>query len=311
VGADGLEVTTMNPSSNGHGPTVQIGVVGLGVVGGTIARVFRDAGLAVRGYDAYTGEGSAADLAGSDVVFVCVPTPTSDGGAYELDELWAAVRTTRANVAPGGVIVVKSSVPPGTVDRLTAAFPDYSFASVPEFLTADRPLETFTRPDRVVIGSRDQEVSAMLARLLRLVAPTAPILLMDPVEAELIKLSSNALLAAKVAMANDLAEVCAAFGVDWRRVQSGVGLDRRIGPDHLTVSPERGFGGACLPKDLDGLIAASRQSEYEPQLLAEVARFNWRIRARAARSHSPSAPASDPGAGAHMPRQSERRARTR
>ena len=98
---------------------------------------------------------------------------------------------------------------------------------------------------------------------MRLIAPEAPILSLTPIEAELAKLSANAMLAAKIAVANDLALVCGRFDVPWSRVQAAVGLDRRIGLDHLSVSKERGFGGACLPKDLDGLVVASRSAGYE------------------------------------------------
>ncbi len=147
---------------------------------------------------------------------------------------------------------------------------------------AARPLETFTRPDRIIIGAASDAAGSTLQELLQRVAPSAPVLRVRPIEAELIKLCSNAMLAVKVSFANELAEICERFGVAWSRVQPGVGLDRRIGPDHLLVSPERGFGGACLPKDLDGLIAASRAAGYEPSLLAEMAEFNVRIRRRGA-----------------------------
>jgi UDPglucose 6-dehydrogenase len=100
-------------------------------------------------------------------------------------------------------------------------------------------------------------------------------------EAELAKLCSNVMLASKVALANELALICERFEVAWPVVQAAVGLDRRIGPDHLTVTPERGFGGGCFPKDLDGLIAAAREAGYAPTLLKEVAAFNRRIRAEA------------------------------
>jgi UDPglucose 6-dehydrogenase len=141
-----------------------------------------------------------------------------------------------------------------------------------------RPMETFTRPDRVIIGARSSKAAESVVGLMSKVAPTAPIALLLPVEVELVKLCSNAMLAAKVTLANELAEVCVRFGVQWPRVQAGVGLDRRIGPDPLTVAPERGFGGSCLPKDLDGLIAASRQLGYEAPVLRAIADFNKAIR---------------------------------
>lgn len=259
-----------------------VGVVGLGVVGGTIAEACGAAGVAARGYDPYRGLGSPADLTGCTVVFLCVPTPRGEDGSHDLTEVWAALEDVEPSLSEGTVIAIKSTVPPGTCDALAAAFPRIGFASVPEFLVATRPMETLTRPDRVVIGTRSPQTGALIARLMARIAPAAPAVVLLPPEAELVKLCANALLAAKVTMANELAEVCARFGVAWPRVQSVVGLDRRIGPEHLGVTAERGFGGECLPKDLDGLIAASRQAGYAPPVLEEIAGFNRRIRVEAA-----------------------------
>jgi UDPglucose 6-dehydrogenase len=261
-----------------------VGVVGLGVVGGTVSRAFAQAGVRVSRYDAYKGLGRARDLQPCGVVFICVPTPIAEDGRYVLEEVWAALDTIEPHLERGTIVAMKSTVPPGTSDRLAAGYPRLAFASVPEFLLADRPMETFTRPDRVVIGARDTATTNTLAELMARVAPAAPIMFLLPTEAELVKLCSNAMLSAKVALANELFEICGRFGVEWGRVQAGVGLDRRIGPDHLTVTAERGFGGACLPKDLEGLIAAARDATYDPALLVEIAGFNRRIREEARRS---------------------------
>lgn len=254
-----------------------VGVMGLGVVGGTVATAFSDADVPTRGYDPGLGIGRPEDLSGCSVIFCCVPTPGTEDGSYDLSILWSSVTEARPHLEPETIVVVKSTVPPGTCDALAAAFPQIEFANVPEFLVAARPVETFTKPDRVVIGARTPEVAATLSGLMARVAPASPIIVLSPTESELVKLCANAMLAAKVSIANELAEVCARFGVDWSRVQAGVGLDRRIGPDHLTVTPERGFGGSCLPKDLDGLIAAARSVGYPPALLEEIAGFNRRI----------------------------------
>jgi UDPglucose 6-dehydrogenase len=260
-----------------------VGVVGLGVVGGTVARAFADAGVPVRGYDRYLEIGAAEDLAGCSVVFMCVPTPSNDGEGHDLTEVWSALREIEPHLDDGTVVATKSTVPPGTSDALAEAFPRLEFLVAPEFLVATQPMESFTHPDRIVIGARSGEAATMVADLLTRVAPTAPVVVVSPTEAELVKLCANAMLAAKVAMANELFEVCRRFGVSWSRIQGVVGLDRRIGSDHLTVTPERGFGGACLPKDLDGLIGSARRAGYAPSLLQELAAFNRRVRRNAER----------------------------
>ena len=122
------------------------------------------------------------------------------------------------------------------------------------------------------------------------VIPDAPVARVRTIEAELVKLCANAMLSAKVAMANELSEVCARYGAEWPAVQEVVGMDHRIGPSHLSVTAERGFGGACLPKDLDGLIAAARDGGYEPTLLDRIAGFNRWIRATGATQELPADP---------------------
>lgn len=258
-----------------------IGVVGLGVVGGTAEAAFRAAGVETRGYDRYRGIGTPAELAPCEVVFLCVPTPSGSDGGHDLAEVAFAVREIEPHLEPGTVIAIKSTIPPGTCKDLAARHPQLEFASVPEFLVASRAVESFVRPDRIVIGARSPQTAATLAGLMKTIAPEAPVIVLEPAEAELVKLCSNAMLAAKVSMANELSDVCARFGVQWSRVQGVVGLDRRIGPDHLTVTEERGFGGECLPKDLDGLIAASRRAGYEPTLLGRIAQFNKSLRPEA------------------------------
>jgi UDPglucose 6-dehydrogenase len=257
-----------------------IGIVGLGIVGRTVREALADAAIPTRGYDLYQGEGHPSDMRDCAVVLMCVPTPCSEHGGYDLTEVWACARMLAEHLDPGAIIAVKSTVPPGTCDRLHRAHPQLEFASVPEFLVATKPRESFHDAQRIIIGARTFWAGDLLEGLMHRLVPGAAIVRVRPIEAELLKLSANALLAAKVTVANELAEVCASHGVRWSSIQHAIGMDPRIGPAHLTVTPERGFGGQCLPKDLDGLIAASREAGHFPSLLAEIARFNRRIRGK-------------------------------
>jgi UDPglucose 6-dehydrogenase len=255
-----------------------IGILDLDLVGRTVAEAFDAVGIPTIGYDRDQGIGSPEEFSLCSVVFVCVPTPSGPDGELDLGGVDAAIREVEPYLGPGTIVAIASTVPPGTCDRLAAAYPRIELASVPEFVVTSHPQDSYARPDRIVIGARSQAAAAAIAELMSRIAPEAPAVFVDPIEAELVKLCSNALLAAKVSMANELAEICARFGVRWSGVQAVVGLDRRIGPDHLTVTGERGFGGDRLPTDLDGLIAASRAEGYEPELLEEIAGFNRRVR---------------------------------
>ena len=259
---------------------MRVGIVGLGKVGGTLREALEASGVKASGYDPYLGVGAPEVLSDCSLVFICVPTPAGAQGELDTSPLWKAVRDIEACLMDDTVIVIKSTVPPGTSAALGSDFPRFEFANVPEFLVAARPMETLIKPDRVVVGVESSTAARAVTEVMRLIAPEAPIVTLSPVEAELAKLASNAMLAAKVAVANDLALVCERFSVSWSRVQAAVGLDRRIGPDHLSVSAQRGFGGPCLPKDLDGLVAAARSAGYEARLLKEVAAFNREVRGR-------------------------------
>ena len=265
--------------NNGSRSMGTVGVVGLGVVGRTVADAMADSGVETVGYDSYLGIGAPHDLTGCELVFLCVSTMSSADGGLEHAEVWSAIETIEPHLDDGTVVAIKSTVAPGTSDLLGAKFPRLDVVSLPEFLVADRPRESFTNPHRIVIGTSSAPAAALLTELLSRVAPTAPVVVVLPLEAELIKLCSNAMLASKVTMANELAGVCRRYGVAWSRVQGVVGLDTRIGSSHLTVTPEGGFGGACLPKDLDGLIAAAEEAGYDAEFLRAIAAFNRRVRA--------------------------------
>jgi nucleotide sugar dehydrogenase len=156
----------------------------------------------------------------------------------------------------------------------------------PEFLRQGRAISDFLHPDRVVLGGDDPAAIDAVADLYRPVleqtVPGAepaprPVLVRTSIEAaEMIKHASNAFLALKVSFANEIANICATGGVDVRDVTEGVGLDRRIGPAHLSAG--LGWGGSCLGKDLGGLIDAARAGGYEPRLLAQAAGVNDRQR---------------------------------
>ncbi len=264
-----------------------VGVIGLGTVGGTLLEALRAAAVPCRGYDPYLEVGAPESLVDCQLVFLCVQTPAGEAGELDTSAIWKAVRDVEANLADETVISVKSTVPPGTCDALSEDFPRFAFAMVPEFLVAARAVETLTQPDRVVIGAPTIEVGERIRTVMRRVAPRAPILMMRPVEAELVKLSANAMLAAKVSVANELALVCERYGVSWSDIQAAVGMDRRIGPDHLNVFAERGFRGGCLPKDLDGLAAASAARGYDPPLLRGIASFNRSICQRSGVTEQP------------------------
>ncbi|MBM3982441.1 MAG: UDP-glucose/GDP-mannose dehydrogenase family protein [Planctomycetes bacterium] len=215
---------------------------------------------------AFTGDLAAA-VAGARLVFVAVPTPELPSGHVGMqyvnkvaDDV-AAIFKGRPADAP--VLVIKSTVPPGTnravTDRLAArGCAHVAVASNPEFLKEGAALDDFMKPDRVVVGTRGEAATAALRELY---APycTAerPFLVMTPESAEMTKYAANAMLATKISFINEVANLCDATGADVNAVRTGIGHDQRIGFQFLAPGP--GYGGSCFPKDVKGLIAVARR----------------------------------------------------
>ncbi len=184
--------------------------------------------------------------------FVCVEADGA-GGPIGIAPIESATRSLAECCPADTVIVIRSTANPGTALQLHQSLRDQGFAHDilvnPEFLREGTALEDFCRPSRVVIGGVEPELRQRLAGLYEFMC--APVIQTDPTSAELIKLASNSALAVRVSLANEIADLAIATGADVETVLAGVGGDPRIGGDYLRAGI--GFGGYCLPKDLDAL----------------------------------------------------------
>ncbi|MCL6645032.1 MAG: nucleotide sugar dehydrogenase [Dehalococcoidia bacterium] len=199
---------------------------------------------------------------GFDFAFLCVDTPPLPGGEPDLRQLFAAAEYAARTLRPGGTVVTRSTVPPGTGDRLEAALRaagrgDLGVVHVPEFLREGRAWEDFREPDRIVVGARDRVRCERVARLFAGIS--APVYRCDRVTAELAKYAANAFLATTVSFANEMADLAARLGADPEVLFETLRADRRIGREAY-LGPGLGFGGHCLPKDTAALeyVAAAR-----------------------------------------------------
>jgi UDPglucose 6-dehydrogenase len=223
--------------------------------------------------------GSEEAVGGADVVFVCVGRPPAGRGDRSLTAVEDAVREVARHARDGVVVVVKSTVPPGTTERVEGVIrrerPDLAFAaaSSPEFLREGRAVADTLAPDRLVVGADGDRARAILRELYApLLERGVPLIETDPRSAELAKLASNAFLATKVSFANALARIADGAGADVREVTAIMGADPRIGPAFL--GPGLGYGGYCLPKDVATLERVADRLGYDFALLREVARVN-------------------------------------
>jgi len=205
------------------------------------------------------------------LLFVCVDTPPTHSGDADLSRVRSVVEELRGR---GGdhVLVMKSTVPAGTGTAIMRDLGDLSYVSCPEFLKEGSAVEDFLHPDRVVIGANaGAEQAGDLVE--DLYAPLGGVRVRtDVTSAEMIKLASNAFLAAKISFVNEIANVCEEVGADVRDVAHGVGLDDRIGPKFLQAG--LGWGGSCFSKDVSALKQLAANSGYHFQLLSAVIEVN-------------------------------------
>jgi UDPglucose 6-dehydrogenase len=216
-------------------------------------------------------------LRGISVVFVCVGTPMSRSGDADLSQLLTALETIRQQLTDT-VVVIKSTVPPGTNAEMSSAFPELRLVSNPEFLQQGSAIKDSLAPDRIILGSRDREAMSQVRALYEpLASAGATILETEPESAELIKYAANSFLALKVAFINEIADLCEAVEADIDDVAHGIGLDPRIGDRFLRPGP--GFGGSCFPKDTQALVATAEQNGVQVSIIDAAARSNLSRRA--------------------------------
>jgi len=215
-----------------------------------------------------------AEVAAKDCefAFLCVPTPEGEDGQADLSYVEAAAGQISKALPRDAVVVNKSTVPVGStrvVERVLRRS-DVHVVSNPEFLREGTAVHDFLNPDRVVVGSDDQEAANRVGRLYEKLK--APVLVTDAASAETIKYAANAFLATKLSFVNAIANICEGVGADVRDVMQGIGYDRRIGHEFLKPGP--GWGGSCFPKDTLALLKIAERANYDFQLLKGVVEVN-------------------------------------
>ena len=231
-----------------------------------------------------------------EAIFICVGTPPLSDGDPDLSAIDSAARLIAGEARSSKLVVEKSTVPMQTGQKLKRALVIYarnsecsfSVASNPEFLREGTAVLDFLHPDRIVIGVGDERSEAQLREIYRPIVErtfscpvhsekcaqtTAPAFLVSSINsAELIKHACNSFLALKISYANLIANMCESLGADVEEVTRAMGLDPRIGPSFLR--PGLGFGGFCLPKDIQAFIRMGEKAGVDVSLLKEVEVLN-------------------------------------
>jgi UDPglucose 6-dehydrogenase len=216
-------------------------------------------------------------LADSDAIYLCVGTPSDSEGFADLRDLWQAVESLQRQLhkrAKEVVVVIKSTVPIGTSDRIAKVLEKVGqhvyIVTNPEFLQEGRALQDALTPSRIVIGAEQAKAFAIMDRLYEKIA--SPRVYTTRTNAEMIKYASNAFLATRISFMNELARLCDELGADIGVVAEGMGLDNRIGPHFLRAG--LGYGGSCFPKDTEALIQLANQHGTPLTLLERVREVN-------------------------------------
>lgn len=220
------------------------------------------------------------------LLFIGVGTPPDEDGSADLQYVVAAARSIGQRMTDYKVIVDKSTVPVGTADKVRAAIQEeldkrgrgdmaYAVVSNPEFLKEGAAVEDFMKPDRIIVGSDDEQATLLMRAIYSPFNRTQDrMLVMDVRSAEFTKYAANAMLATRISFMNELALLAEKVGADIELVRRGIGSDPRIGYQFLYAGA--GYGGSCFPKDVKALVKAAADSGIPLQVLTAVEAANER-----------------------------------
>jgi UDPglucose 6-dehydrogenase len=272
---------------------MNIGIVGLGYVGTAIKSGF-EKHYELETYDKYDEDKSTCDLADlvakCKVIFVCVPTPMNKDGSCHTEIVESVVKDIdkwcyaywgnyeyqkSKGIDRKPIVVIKSTVPPGTTDRLHRKYKSVDVIFNPEFLTEMNFLEDFKNQSRIILGGIRRGTNK-LRQIYSRVFPHATIVKTGSKTAEMVKYFINSFLGTKVSFANEMKQICDKIDIDYDKVVEYATYDERLGKSHWAVpgpDGDYGFGGHCLPKDISAIV-----SEFGSDLLKSVLGVNDKVR---------------------------------
>jgi UDPglucose 6-dehydrogenase len=265
----------------------KIGVVGNGYVGGAVAHGFSPASTGrceVKVYDVLP-ERSVNELwetvNDSDFIFVSVPTPMNKSGSISLKYIYEVFKNiNNVNYRDDNIFILKSTVVPGTTEKIQEKYPDLNIIFNPEFLTEKSARLDFINQDRVILGG-DKMNTSQVAKLFEDRFKYCHIIQTDFKTSEMIKYFSNIFFAIKVSFANEMKLICDAIGADWNTALEGFVADGRIGDSHLNVpgpDGKMGFGGSCFPKDINAFMSFAKSIGVDVNTIKGAWKTNLEVR---------------------------------
>jgi len=249
----------------------KIGIMGIGIVGGALRNYFEKEGTKPFLYDEGKNLGSLEEINQADVVFICVPTPFSKEKGFDL----SFVERCCQNIEGERIIIIKSTVLPGTTEKLQKKYHQHKFLFNPEFLTEATAQQDMDYPNRQILGYTKQSRD-IAENILEILPLTSFQKIISSTEAELVKYFSNTWFSTKVIFANQMYKLCKKLGIDYEVIRECAAADKMIGPSHLDVCHKGyfGYGGKCLPKDIRALIRFADEQEVDLKLHKVVEEIN-------------------------------------
>jgi len=239
-----------------------LGIIGCGVIGESLAKLLEDMGHFVQRYDPI--KNLFDDISKSRIVFICVPTKAD----MKFEDVKIAMSYAN-NKNKNGIIAIRSTLMPGMTDKFTKMY-KREFVYLPEFLRERTAFLDETCPDKIIIGTKKSKIFGIFYNLFKHVPDRKnKIMMMKPIEAELLKVALNSLYVIKVVFGNELYDICEKYGANYYKLLKGFNLDKYINIMHLDplFDGYRGAGGKCLPKDLKFLIHAAKMKETFPGIM--------------------------------------------
>lgn len=211
-------------------------------------------------------------------IFLAVGTPASAEGKADLKYVFAACDSISPYLQEGSIVVVKSTVPVGTGDKVRAYLEtktkkNFFVVNNPEFLKEGSAVEDFMKPERIIVGSYNKEAAAVLDDLYEPFNRQVPrVIHMSNISAEMTKYAANCFLATKISFMNEVAQLCDIVGADVEEVRHGISTDSRIGSQFLYPGP--GYGGSCFPKDVKALVHTAQENGLRFKIVEAVEEVN-------------------------------------
>ncbi|HEV2645630.1 MAG TPA: hypothetical protein VGU46_04625 [Acidobacteriaceae bacterium] len=255
----------------------KIGIVGLGVVGKVHQEALKAANIETAIFDKfdtrYSGGEQAAAVNDCTLVFISVPTPSNADGSCDVSAVEEVVGWVNSPMC------IKSTIPPGTTDRLVA-ITGKQITFSPEYTgeTVFHAHKSHLSKDIVAVGGSRNAAQLVVDIYAQILGPEPIYMITDAITAELAKYMENCFFATKVAFVAQFFMLAQSFGADFTAMREIWTADARVGRSHSTVVGSPGFGGRCLPKDLSAILAAARQVGCKPELLEAVDLFNRSLR---------------------------------